>query len=30
MAKNVQDIMRMIRENGIKMVAFKMVDVAGQ
>ena len=30
MAKNVQDIMRMIRENGIKMVDFKMVDVAGQ
>ena len=30
MAKNVQDIMSMIRENGIKMVDFKMVDVAGQ
>ena len=30
MAKSVQDIMSMIRENGIKMVDFKMVDVAGQ
>ena len=27
MAKSVQDIMNMIRENGIKMVDFKMVDI---
>ena len=30
MAKSVQDIMSMIRENGIKMVDFKMVDINGQ
>ena len=30
MAKSVQDIMSMIREHGIKMVDFKMVDVSGQ
>ena len=30
MAKSVQDIMNMIRENGIKMVDFKMVDINGQ
>ena len=30
MAKSVQDIMSMIRENGIKMVDFKMVDISGQ
>ena len=30
MAKSVQDIMSMIRENGIKMVDFKMVDIHGQ
>ena len=30
MTKSVQDIMSMIRENGIKMLDFKMVDVNGQ
>ncbi|MBQ1232493.1 MAG: glutamine synthetase beta-grasp domain-containing protein, partial [Clostridia bacterium] len=30
MAKSVQDIMNLIRENGIKMVDFKMVDINGQ
>ena len=30
MAKSVQDIMSMIRENGIRMVDFKMVDIHGQ
>ncbi len=30
MSKKVQDIMRMIREQGIKMVDFKMVDIHGQ
>ena len=30
MAKSVQDIMNMIRDNGIKMVDFKMVDINGQ
>ena len=30
MAKTVQDIMQMIRENDIKMVDFKMVDITGQ
>ncbi len=30
MAKTVQDIMRMIREQGIRMVDFKMVDIHGQ
>ena len=30
MAKSVQDIMNMIRDNDIKMVDFKMVDINGQ
>ena len=30
MAKSVQDIMKMIRDNDIKMVDFKMVDINGQ
>ena len=30
MAKTVQDILSMIRENGIKMIDFKMVDINGQ
>ena len=30
MAKTVQDVIRMIQENDIKMVDFKMVDIAGQ
>ncbi|MBP3396376.1 MAG: glutamine synthetase beta-grasp domain-containing protein, partial [Clostridia bacterium] len=30
MAKSVQDILNMIKENGIKMVDFKMVDINGQ
>ncbi len=30
MAKSVQDIMTLIREEGIKMVDFKMVDINGQ
>ncbi len=30
MAKTVQDIMQIIRENNIKMVDFKMVDITGQ
>ena len=30
MAKTVQDIMNMIKENDIKMVDFKMVDINGQ
>ncbi|MBE6713336.1 MAG: type I glutamate--ammonia ligase [Ruminococcaceae bacterium] len=30
MAKNVQEIMELIRENDIKMVDFKMVDIHGQ
>ena len=30
MAKTAQDIMQMIRENNIKMVDFKMVDITGQ
>ena len=30
MKKTVQDIMKMIRENDIKMVDFKMVDINGQ
>ena len=30
MKKSVKDIMTMIRENGIKMVDFKMVDINGQ
>ena len=30
MSKNVKDIIRMIEENGIKMIDFKMVDINGQ
>ena len=30
MAKTVQDVMRMIQEQGIRMVDFKMVDIYGQ
>ena len=30
MAKSVKDIMQMIKENDIKMVDFKMVDINGQ
>ena len=30
MPKSVQDIMKMIQENNIKMVDFKMVDISGQ
>ncbi len=30
MAKSVQDVMALIRENDIKMVDFKMVDIHGQ
>ena len=30
MAKSAQDIIDLIRENGIKMVDFKMVDIHGQ
>ena len=30
MGKTVQQIMDMIKENGIKMVDFKMVDINGQ
>ena len=30
MAKTVQDILRMIKENGIRMIDFKMVDINGQ
>ena len=30
MAKTINDIMAMIKENGIKMVDFKMVDINGQ
>ncbi len=30
MAKNVKDILKMIQENSIKMVDFKMVDINGQ
>ena len=30
MAKTVKDILAMIKENGIKMVDFKMVDINGQ
>ena len=30
MSRSVQDILTMIRENGIKMVDFKMVDISGQ
>ena len=30
MSKSVQDVMSLIRENGIQMVDFKMVDINGQ
>ena len=30
MAKSVQDILTLIKEKGIKMVDFKMVDINGQ
>jgi len=30
MAKSVQDILKLIEENGIRMVDFKMVDINGQ
>ena len=30
MAKSVQDIINLIKENDIKMVDFKMVDINGQ
>ena len=30
MAKTAKDIMKLIRENDIKMVDFKMVDINGQ
>ena len=30
MAKSVQDILDLIKEQGIKMVDFKMVDINGQ
>ena len=30
MAKTVKDVLKMIKENGIKMVDFKMVDINGQ
>ena len=30
MSKTVQDIMQIIREQGIRMVDFKMVDIHGQ
>ena len=30
MANSVQDILRMIRDEGIEMVDFKMVDIHGQ
>ena len=30
MAKTVQDILTIIKENDIKMVDFKMVDINGQ
>ena len=30
MSKSVQDILAMIRDNGIQMVDFKMVDINGQ
>ena len=29
-AKSIQDVLVMIRENDIKMVDFKMVDINGQ
>ncbi|MBO7177727.1 MAG: type I glutamate--ammonia ligase [Clostridia bacterium] len=30
MAKSIQDVLKMIKENGIKMIDFKMVDINGQ
>jgi len=30
MAKSIQDVMNIIKENGIKMIDFKMVDINGQ
>ena len=30
MAKSIQDVMNLIREQGIQMVDFKMVDINGQ
>ena len=30
MAKTVKDVLKMIEDNGIKMVDFKMVDINGQ
>ncbi len=30
MAKSIQDVLKMIKDNGIKMVDFKMVDINGQ
>ena len=30
MAKSIQDVLRLISENNVKMVDFKMVDVSGQ
>ncbi len=30
MAKSIQDVLNLIRENGIQMVDFKMVDINGQ
>ena len=30
MAKTVSDILKLIKENDIKMVEFKMVDINGQ
>ena len=30
MAKSVQDVLALIKEKGIKMVDFKMVDINGQ
>ena len=30
MAKNVKDVLALIKEKGIKMVDFKMVDIHGQ
>ena len=30
MAKTAQEVMQLIREQGIKMVDFKMVDINGQ
>ena len=30
MPKNTQEVLKLIKENGIKMVDFKMVDINGQ